>query len=64
VLISLRTRCSGDLNCSCGDFVVDGAGGFRARIGEAPALEGAQVSAEVQVLDYLDAGVRSTDKQP
>lgn len=34
------------LNCSCGDFDVD-AGSFRARISEAPALEGSQVSAEV-----------------
>jgi len=42
-----KIRCSVDLNCSCGDFDVD-AGGFRATgIGEAPALQGAQVSAEV-----------------
>jgi hypothetical protein len=49
VLISLCTRCSGDLNCNCGGSDVDVAGGFgfRTRIVEAPALKGAQVSAEV-----------------
>lgn len=50
------------------DFHVDDAGGLRARIGEAPALEAAQVSAEVLYLTRLHAHalVRRIyiDKQP
>jgi hypothetical protein len=43
---------TGDLNGGrvVRDFRVDDAGGLRARIGEAPALEAAQVSAEVLYL--------------
>lgn len=43
---------TGDLNDGrvVRDFHVDDAGGLRARIGEAPALEAAQVSAEVLYL--------------